>query len=86
MTRFLLLAVAALALSACGGNEPKAVDCERGLKYQDRSEPPRVVAPDGLDQLNELSEIPIPRADPDAPQMPEGKCNDQPPLIRIESG
>ena len=38
-----------------------------------------------LDQLNELSETPTPRADPDAPQIPEGKCNDQPPLIRIPS-
>jgi hypothetical protein len=85
MTRLALLAVATLALSACGGNDTKEVDCEKGLKYQDRREPPRVVAPDDLDQLNELAEMPIPRADPNAPEMPEGVCNDQPPLIRVGS-
>ena len=82
MTRLVLLAVTVLALSACGGNDTKEVDCEAGLKYQDRSEPPRVVSPEGLDQLDELAEIPIPRADPDAPAMPEGVCNDRPPKIR----
>ena len=85
MTRLLLLTVLALGLSACGGNKTREVDCDRNLKYQDRREPPRVVAPEGLDQLNELSEMPIPRADPNAPEMAEGVCNDQPPMIRIES-
>lgn len=68
-------------LSACGSNEPKEVNCDANLKYQNRVEGPRVVAPEGLDQLNVLVEMPIPRADPNAPKMPEGVCNDKPPII-----
>ena len=85
MTRLLLLTVLALGLSACGGNDTREIDCDANLKYQDRQEPPRVVVPEGLDPLNELSEMPIPRAAPDAPEMPEGVCNDQPPMIRVVS-
>jgi uncharacterized lipoprotein len=74
------LAILAI-LSACGSNEPKEVDCDANLKYQNRVEGPRVVAPEGLDQLNEWAEMPIPRADPNAPKMPKGVCNDEPPII-----
>jgi hypothetical protein len=79
-----LLLVAAM-VSACGGNEPKEVDCNANLKFQNRVEGKRVVAPEGLDQLNELAEMPIPRADPNAPKLPEGVCNDQPPVISAGS-
>ena len=68
-------------LSACGSNESKEVNCDANLKYQNRVEGPRVVAPEGLDQLNVLAEMPIPRADPNAPKMREGVCNDEPPII-----
>ena len=46
----------------------------------------RIVAPEGLDSLNELAEMPIPRADPNAPQMPPGVCNDRPPMIQSSGG
>ena len=84
MTKCRLLAVMLMAtlVAACGNNEPRKVDCDANLKYQNRVEGRRVVAPEGLDQLNELAEMPIPRADPKAPQMPEGVCNDAPPVIR----
>ena len=87
MTKCRLLAVMLMAtlVSACGNNEPREVDCDANLKYQNRIEGQRVVAPEGLDQLNELAEMPIPRADPNAPQMPEGVCNDAPPVIRAGS-
>ena len=83
MTRIWLLAVAALltSLTACGGNDTKEVDCAANLKYQNRVEGKRVVAPEGLDQLNELAEMPIPRADPNAPQLPSGVCIDEPPIL-----
>ena len=81
---FVALLMATL-VSACGNNEPRAVDCEANLKYQNRVEGKRVVAPEGLDQLSELEELPIPRADPDAPKMPEGVCNDAPPVIGLGS-
>jgi uncharacterized lipoprotein len=85
MCRRLVLLVAALIVSACGSNEPKEVDCDANLKYQNRIEGKRVVAPDGLDQLNQYAEMPIPRADPSAPKMPEGVCNDRPPVIKAGS-
>jgi len=83
MTMSRLIAVFALgaAMSACGGNDTKVVDCEEGLQYQNRAEGPRVVVPEGLDPLNEFAEMPIPRADPDAAQPAPGKCADTPPIV-----
>ena len=72
-----------LSLSACGGNDTKEVDCEASLKYQNRVEGRRIVAPEGLDALNEMAEMPIPKADPNAPQRQAGVCNDMPPVIRV---
>jgi hypothetical protein len=74
------------SLAACGGNDTKEVDCEASIEYQNRVEGQRVVAPEGLDQLNDLAEMPIPRADPNAPQMPPGVCNDRPPMIQVSGG
>jgi len=84
MTKSRLFAVLVLGvlLTACGRNDTKEVDCEASLEYQNRVEGKRVVAPEGLDQLNPLAEIPIPRADPNAPEMPPGVCNDNPPMIK----
>lgn len=83
MTRIWLpgVLVALASLVACGGNETREVNCEANLKYQNRVEGKRIVAPEGLDQLNDLAEMPIPRADPNAPKMPDGVCNDEPPVI-----
>ena len=87
MTTTRLVSIFALLalLAACGGNDTKEVDCVANLKYQNRVEGKRVVAPEGLDQLNELAEMPIPRADPTAPKVPPGVCNDEPPVIGAES-
>ena len=82
--------VSALALcmsvAACGGNDTKEVDCGAAIEYQNRVEGPRVVAPEGLDSLNELAEMPIPRADPNAPKHAPGVCNDVPPMIKVSGG
>ena len=78
-----LVAIVLLAgtLAGCGGNDTREVDCEANLKYQNRVEGKRVEVPEGLDALNELEEMPVPRADPNAPQAPPGKCIDEPPPI-----
>ena len=83
MTKGQLLAVLFLivSLSACGGNDTREIDCEDNLRFQDRTVGKRVVAPEGLDHLDEYDEMPIPKADPDAPQMEPGKCDDMPPVI-----
>jgi len=81
MTKSLLLAALLLgaSLSACGGN--KTVECDNDYRFQNREVGKRVVAPEGLDQLNEYAEMPIPEADPDAAPPQPGKCADMPPMI-----
>ena len=54
------------AMSACGGNDTSGGRLRRGLQYQNRDVGKRVVAPEGLDQLDEFAEMPIPKADPEA--------------------
>ena len=72
-----------LSLAGCGGNDTREVDCEASLEYQNRVEGKRIVVPQGLDALDEMAEMPIPRADPNAPQRPAGVCNDMPPVISM---
>ncbi len=83
MTKTRLMAVLVLSalLSACGGADSLVVQCNDDLQYQDIGVGKRVVAPEGLDQLNEFAEMPIPKADPEAPRIPEGRCYDQPPTL-----
>lgn len=83
MTKSQLLAVLFIgaSLSACGGNKEKEVNCEDSLRFQNRVEGKRVVSPEGLDQLDEFGEMPIPQADPDAAPVVPGRCQDMPPII-----
>ena len=87
MTKSLLLAVLFLAasLSACGMFGSKELDCNEGVRFQNREAGTRVVAPEGLDQLNEYAEMPIPEADPDAAPPLPGKCADMPPTLSTGS-
>lgn len=81
-TRLSIVLALGIAIASCGGNDTKQVDCDDGLKYQNLTVGQRVVAPEGLDQLDEFREMPIPEAAPEAPEPPPGKCEDMPPLIR----
>jgi len=83
MTKCQLLAVLTLSalMSACGGNDSKVIDCDEGLKYQNRVEGKRVVVPEGMDALEEYAEMPIPKADPEAASPPAGQCADMPPYV-----
>ena len=49
--------------------------------WQNRVEGKRVVSPEGLDQLDEFGEMPIPKADPNAAPVVPGRCQDMPPTI-----
>ncbi len=82
MSRLCAALVLSASLAACGGNDTKEVDCKTDLKFQNRTVGKRVVAPEGLDQLDEFREMPIPKADPNAPQPAPGTCADMPPVIR----
>lgn len=68
-------------LAACGGNDTIVVDCSDGSQYQNRVEGKRIEVPEGLDPLDEFAEMPIPRADPNAPKTADGRCVDMPPPI-----
>ena len=83
MTKSRLIAVLILGAftAACGGNDTKVVDCDAGLKYQNRVEGQRVKVPEGLDALEEFAEMPIPKADPEAPPPIPGRCVDMPPSV-----
>ncbi|MDJ0750934.1 MAG: hypothetical protein QNJ11_15725 [Woeseiaceae bacterium] len=83
MRKFRLIAVVfgSALVAACGGNDTIVVDCGDEFEHQDRVEGKRIEVPDGLDPLDEFAEMPIPRADPNAPQTPDGRCVDMPPPI-----
>jgi uncharacterized lipoprotein len=73
-----------LGISACSGaNRAKSCDDVRRYQLAERGDP--VKAPDGLDELNELREMPLPEANP-RPPRPEGSpCLDLPPSV-LSSG
>lgn len=85
MTRWPSMTVLLLAalLSGCGMFGPKEEDCDKSLRFQNREVGERVVAPEGLDQLNPYEEMQIPAADPDAAPPVPGKCVDSPPRIKM---
>ena len=67
-------------LTACGGDKPIRETCDEPQAYQSVVAGKRVVAPDGLDPLDEFKEMPIPKAD--APPRPPGSvCLESPPSI-----
>jgi hypothetical protein len=84
MNKSQLMAILVLgaSLSACGGSDSVVVECDDNLRFQNLEEGKRVVVPEGLDQLDEFAEMPIPRADPDAPRPPSDRCVDMPPAVK----
>ncbi len=83
MKKFRLIAIVfgSGVIAACGGNDTIVVDCDDDFGHQNPVEGKRIVVPDGLDPLDEFAEMPIPRADPNAPRTAEGRCIDMPPPI-----
>ena len=68
-------------ISGCGGDGLIDKNCDEPQRYQRAVDGKRVVAPEGLDQLNELAEMPIPRPQ-NAPEWPAGSpCIELPPSI-----
>ena len=67
-----------LALSACGGDDA-ILKCESGGIYLNATETPRVRAPEDLDNLDSLREMPLPEASPRAERPADGGCIEAPP-------
>ena len=75
----ILFVVSILVLSACrGGGELK---CEDQGTYRLATTTPRVRAPEGLDDLEALKEMPLPEASPRAAEAGAEGCLESPPLI-----
>jgi len=69
------------SLAACG-KDLLMRKCDEPEPYQSVVASKRVVVPDGLDALNDLKEMPIPKSD--TPPRPEGAgCLASPPAIEI---
>ncbi|MDJ0795164.1 MAG: hypothetical protein QNI98_13120 [Woeseiaceae bacterium] len=79
--RFIAIVLGSALIAGCGGDDGIIADCDGGEEYQNRVESKRVEVPEGLDSLDVFAEMPIPRADPNAPKTAEGRCIDMPPPI-----
>lgn len=81
MTKVRLMAAPAIlvCLSACGGDDAIKQSCDEPQRYQQVVAGKRVVVPDGLDPLNELAEMPIPKAEGAPVRPPGSRCIELPP-------
>jgi hypothetical protein len=71
----------ALLLAGCGGS---SMSCDEG-PYLAAMEAPKVKAPEDLDDLDPLNEVPLPAASPREPRPKDGPCLEYPPqIIKIE--
>lgn len=70
-------------LQACKGNVD--LTCEEVRIYQLAKPGKRVVAPEDLDSLELLREIPLPEASPQAVRPAGSECIDLPPVIQLEN-
>ncbi|MDH3748876.1 MAG: hypothetical protein OER97_11785 [Gammaproteobacteria bacterium] len=77
------LLLTALTVSGCGGTPERS--CDEVELYQLASEGRRIEPPEGLDELDELKEIPLPEASPRPPRAEGSPCLDLPPVILGES-
>ena len=80
----IMIVLPLLALSACGGDDA-VLKCESGGTYLNASETPRVRAPEDLDNLDSLREMPLPEASPRAERPVDGGCIEAPPKV-LEEG
>ncbi|MDJ0906124.1 MAG: hypothetical protein QNI96_08910 [Woeseiaceae bacterium] len=76
----LWLPIAALFIAGCGGDT--LVACDEG-PYQAAVRAPKVVAPEGLDDLDPMDEVPLPEASPQEEGGYDGPCLESPPQVLI---
>lgn len=70
---------ACVLLTACHGAPD--LTCDDDSPYQKAHAAPRIKAPDGLDNLDPLKEVPLPKANPGAPRPKGSHCLDLPPEL-----
>ena len=74
----LMLLAGVITMAACGGAQE--IECEHGT-YKEAVRSPRVKAPEGLDDLDRIKEMPIPTASPQEPRDEDGRCLEMPPTV-----
>ncbi len=79
VTISIALVLLAATLTGCGKDDVIET-CDEIQSYQTIVPGEKVVVPDGLDPLEELLEMPIPKAQT-APRPAGSKCIDQPPSV-----
>ena len=81
LARLTILLGAIAGLSACGGTPD--LSCDEEQIYQLAAPGQRVVAPQDLDDLEPLREMPLPEASPRPPRDPNSPCIELPPSIVV---
>lgn len=76
-----VLLVMALLLAGCGGTVD--MTCDEVQYYQMSKLGKRVEAPEGLDDLDPVREMPLPEASPREPRPEGSPCFDRPPQIEL---
>lgn len=74
-----IVGVTLSTLAGCGGTVDRS--CDEVRVYQLAEEGKRIEVPAGLDPLDELKEIPLPEASPQAARAIGSPCLDIPPNI-----
>ncbi|MDJ0698811.1 MAG: hypothetical protein QNJ07_03060 [Woeseiaceae bacterium] len=84
--RVVALLCATVALAGCFGD--KAIDrtCDEPKHYESAQRGERIRSPDGLDDLEEYREMPIPEATNTTPRPAGSPCIDMPPGSVKSSG
>ena len=77
--KYWTLAFLVLLLAGCGGT--KDLTCDDVRAYQRASEGKRIETPEDLDGLQDIKEMPMPRANPAPPRTEGSPCLDLPPDI-----
>lgn len=80
MVSLLSAILATGALYGCGGRDLNS-SCDDVELYQLAGEGKRIEPPEGLDELDEFKEIPLPEASPRAAREKGSPCLDLPPII-----
>jgi len=70
-------------LSGCGGKDVVAPSCDDPQPYMEAKNTGRVKVPEGMDDLEEFKEMPIPSAAPRPPRPANAPCIELPPA-RLE--
>jgi uncharacterized lipoprotein len=78
LVRLIFLSLIA-GLAACGGQSE--LKCEEATVYLAAKQTPRVAAPDDLDNLDPIREMPLPEASPQKPRPAGSTCLEKPPAI-----